>query len=530
MTKLSPNVERLLEQRYYKPGETWETLVNRVVNHVCQGEAYDYKLQAKQLMFERVFIPNSPCLVNANTRSNGLFACFVVGPTEDTLEDGFNTLRDIAFIAKRGGGVGFTGSIMRPANSPVAGSAHGYSYGPNRYAEGVSFLMDMMTQSGFRKMALMYTLDVNHADIEDFLFLKQTLDETALYNFNQSVMADDVFMNKALQGNTREARLLEIMAKHALSKAEPGMLFSDTINDLAPYKYSHQKIYGTNPCGEQPLPPYGSCNLGSINIAHDSFFTDNGKFDYMRFADTVGFATQFLDNVGVVNEFPTERFAEWYNANRPVGVGIMGLADALLKLEIKYGSRESLEFLDNVGNVLLQQSYQTSERLGKERGIPIAAKIAGDATGSYRRNITTVSIAPTGSIAFIAECSHGIEPIFSPTFTRIDERGEEYQFSHPLKTEEYFVSAIGQNTPTWKQQIDIVSTIQKHCDSGVSKTINLPNSATVEDVYNAFVYAWESECKGITVYRDGSRQFQILNDVAEEDSLDQSCPSGACTI
>ena len=245
---LSQNVERLLEQRYYKPGENWERLVNRVVDFVCKGEDYDYKLLAKNLVYNRVFIPNSPCLVNAGTRASGCFACFVVGPTEDTLESGFNTLRDIAFIAKKGGGCGFTGSVMRPANSPVAGSSHGYSYGPNRYAEMVSYAMDMMTQSGFRKMALMYTLDANHPDIEDFIYLKQTANESALYNFNQSVMADNEWMNRALQGNSKEARLFEKIINHAWNNGEPGLLFFDTINNNSPYKYSHQRINCTNPC------------------------------------------------------------------------------------------------------------------------------------------------------------------------------------------------------------------------------------------------------------------------------------------
>jgi ribonucleoside-diphosphate reductase alpha chain len=527
---LSQNVENLLQQRYYKPGENWEKLVNRVVEHVCAGELYDYKLLAKKLIYNRIFIPNSPCLVNSATKSNGLFACFVVGPTEDTLESGFNTLRDIAFIAKRGGGCGFTGSIMRPANSPVAGSAHGYSYGPNRFAELVSYAMDMMTQSGFRKMALMYTLDCEHPDIEDFINLKQTLNESSLYNFNQSVMMSDEWIRRALIGNTNETRLFAKIVEHAWNNGEPGCLFSDTMNRDTPYKYSNQKIYATNPCSEQALPPYGSCNLGSINIANDVFFNKDGSFDYDEFDKVVRFSTQFLDNVGVVNEFPTNDFAQWYESNRPVGVGLMGVADAMLKLRIKYGSEASLEFLNDVGKVLLESSYAESEKLGVERGIPLAALLAGNETGSYRRNITTVSIAPTGSIAFIAECSHGIEPIFSPSYKRVDERGKEYLFTHALKDEDYFVSAIGSKTPTWKEQIDIVKVIQQNCDSGVSKTINLANSATKQDVQDAFIYAWEGNCKGITVYRDGSRQFQILTEVKEEDSLEQSCKNGVCTI
>ena len=224
---LSPNVERILKQRYYKPGENWDMLVERVVQGVCKNESTQYKDKTRYFIGERIFLPNSPCLVNAGTKSNGLFACFVMGPTEDTLESGFTTLTDIAYIAKAGGGCGFTGSIMRPKNSPVAGSAHGYSYGPNRYAEMISFAMDMMTQSGFRKMALMYTLDINHKDIEEFISLKQTANEAALYNFNQSAFVDDAFMNRAINNpNGPENRLLQKIALHAWQNGEPKLYWA----------------------------------------------------------------------------------------------------------------------------------------------------------------------------------------------------------------------------------------------------------------------------------------------------------------
>lgn len=248
---LSPNVERILSQRYYKPGEDWVRLVERVVANVCSDETKEYQDQMYFYIKNRIFLPNSPCLVNAGTKSNGLFACFVMGPTEDTLESGFNTLKDIASIAKAGGGCGFTGSVMRPKNSPVAGSAHGYSYGPNRYAELVSYAMDMMTQSGFRKMALMYTLDINHPDIEEFISIKQTANESALYNFNQSAFVDDAFIRRAINSpQSKEYKLLEKIALHAWSNGEPGILFADTINTNTPYKYTGQKILATNPCGQ----------------------------------------------------------------------------------------------------------------------------------------------------------------------------------------------------------------------------------------------------------------------------------------
>lgn len=234
----------------------------------------------------------------------------------------------------------------------------------------------------------------------------------------------------------------------------------------------------------------------------------------------------------------------------------MGLADAMLEIKLKYGSPESLEFTDELMGIMQTTSYIASVQLGEERGVPKNCRLIGDATGMYRRNITTISIAPTGSIAFIAECSHGIEPIFSPSFMRIDERGEEYIFTHPLKDASYFVSAVGHtNSPTWEEQIKLVAVVQQNCDSGISKTINLEENATVQDVMDAYILAWELQCKGITVYRNNSRKMQVLNHLSdeeknesveaeeltmnltpmieflkEEQSLEQSCPSGVCTI
>lgn len=525
------NIEKLLRQRYYLNNtENWDGLVNRVVNHVCQGEQADYKNEMKNILFNRIFLPNSPCLVNSGKATNGLFACFVVGPTEDTLEDHFETLKEIAFVAKRGGGCGFTGTHIRPANSPVAGSTHGYSYGPNRFAANVSSCMDMMTQSGFRRMALMYTLDVEHLDIADFVDLKQSGDEDSLYNFNQSVMASDDWMRKALIKGTPESVLFEKIAYNAWNNGEPGLIFSDTVNNNSPYRHSFQRIYATNPCAEQALPPYGSCNLGSINVNHNYFYDNNNNFLFDKFVHIVHQTIQFLDNVGVVNTFPTEKFENWYENNRPVGLGMMGIADAFLRMGITYGDTDSIEFLEELSEIMCEGAYDKSEQLGRERGIPKSNIHVGKETGHYRRNATCISYAPTGSIAMIADCSHVVEPIFSESFMRTDERGETYLFEHPLRNESFFVSAIGANQPTWKQQIDLVNAVQTNCDSGVSKTINLPNSATVEDVKAAMVYAWKSNCKGITLYRDGSREFQVLTTVKEEDKALQMCKDGVCTI
>lgn len=241
---LSTNTEKLLKQRYYKPGETWEALVKRNVDNIADRDKDIYY----DLLFNRVFLPNSPSLVNAGTKTGGLFACFTVGPEEDTLEATFHTLSDIALVAKRGGGCGFTGSFLRPKNSPVAGSAHGYAYGPNGMAEMISYAMDKITQAGFRKMALMYTLSAEHPDIEAFIDLKQTANEQACANFNQSVFVKDAWIKRALfHPGSYEDHLLNKIALHAWNNGEPGTLFEDAINDC-PYKETGQYINTTNPC------------------------------------------------------------------------------------------------------------------------------------------------------------------------------------------------------------------------------------------------------------------------------------------
>ena len=247
MNQLSNHAKKLLNQRYLKKDETWKDLVQRNVDTIIQNdETFHFKMF--NLINDRVFIPASPCLVNVGY-NNGLFPCFTVGPTEDTLENSFNTLTEIALVAKKGGGCGFTGSLLRAKNSPVAGSVHGYAYGPNRFAEMVSYAMDAITQSGFRKMALMYTLSAEHPDIEEFIHLKQTESEATCYNFNQSVMMKDNFIRKALiDPVSKEGKLFDLVAKHAWQNGDPGALFETTINENTPYKFSGQYIQTTNPC------------------------------------------------------------------------------------------------------------------------------------------------------------------------------------------------------------------------------------------------------------------------------------------
>jgi ribonucleoside-diphosphate reductase alpha chain len=565
---LNDNIRTLLEQRYLKPGETWDDLVIRVVDNVCEGEYDEHKKKMYTFMYERIFLPNTPCLANAGTKNSGLMACFVVGPDEDTLENHFETLLDIASVGKRGGGCGFSGANIREHNATVAGSAHGYAYGPNNYAMRVSEALNMITQGGIRKMALMYSIPSEHPDLDDFLDLKQNghLGETAHelslivrdaledeldltnsnrvevrkkileyleehdehrgYNFNQSVFASDMWMRKAKTPLTKEHKQFLRLVENAWNNGEPGLLFADTINDKTPYKTCGCEILTTNPCGEQPLPSFGSCNLGSINISHDYFFLD-GYFDFHLLGHVVRHATRFLDNVGSKNIFPNGKFQDWYFDHRPIGIGIMGFADCLLRMGIEYGSDESIAFLEEIMIVLQDESYAESELLGIEKGIPEHCAAVG------RRNITTVSIAPTGSISLIADCSSSIEPIFSPVFNRTDERGEIYSFEHPYADKPHFRSTLNTDKnkiPSWRQHIDIQAAAQRYTDSAVSKTINMLNGVGKADIKEAFLYAWNSGCKGVTIYRDGSRNVQVLDDVTEEDASKQECPTGVCEI
>jgi len=518
--KLETDVERLLRQRYYHPGEGWPILVNRVIDYVCQNETEEtYIERARTSLRERVWLPNSPCLANSGARNGGLFACFVVGPDRDELEHHVETLGDIAAVGKRGGGCGFTGTHIRAEGAPVSGSVHGVAYGPNNWAIRVSDYLDMITQGNFRQIALMYTMRSDHPDLEKFINLKQTKNERFAHNFNQSVMATDEWMRDGITGRHN---LLDTIAQNAWQNGEPGLLFYDTINNQTPYI---EEINATNPCGEQPLPSYGSCNLASINVAHETFL-DFSKliYNYDRLFETAGLVARFLDNVGSQNIFPNHKFSDWYEAHRPVGVGLMGLADLYLKMQIAYGSQASIDVLLRVMQTIYQGAREMSEWLGAKRGIPASCSHVG------RRNITVTTVAPTGSIAFIGNCSHGIEPIFSPVYKRTDEKGESYIFEHHLAGEPYFVSALNDEVdkqPTWKQHLDIQAAAQEFCDSGVSKTINIPHETEPAQVRQIIEYAWRKGCKGITVYRDGSRQVQVLEAQAQ---IAAACPTGVCEV
>ena len=549
--------EEVKLRRYYRkdekgnPTEDWEGLSHRVTNYVCKKETQDFKDKVFKLLNTTQFLPNSPCLVNAGTSIGGLLACFVTKSPGDTWIDIIENVMRFGHIARRGGGCGVDFSLIRPEGDPVFGSTHAKACGPIEAMRMVSEAMSSITQAGFRGMANMGTLRVDHPDILKFIVCKQheralkTLLKEDIFghyeqlkdnahthlnivldkfisNFNISVVAKNEFMKKVENDEevvlhfdnktykTIKARtIFNAIIDNAWRNGDPGMLFYDAMNG-GPYKHSGQELTATNPCGEQMLPQFGSCNLGSIDVS--KFYNEKKKtISWAKLKDAIHTAVQFLDNVIDINKFPTDEFAKWAKENRPVGLGIMGWADLLLKMRIAYGSPKSLKLADQLGSFFAKEAHKKSVQLGKARGTPKACRYD---ELDYRRNVTTISIAPTGSISLLAACSSSIEPVFSPVIYRYDNTGS-YQIPHPDSNTNYFRCALDSEEEnrevTWQQHVDMQGAFQKHCDSGISKTINMPKSATKEDVSQAYIRAWKKGCKGITIYRDGCKTTQVLN-------------------
>lgn len=519
---LTSTAQQILEKRYIHKelGESsWEDVTNRVLSFVLPDKKDDFLL--KQMLLERYFLPNSPTLVNAGTKIGGLSACFVV-PFEDSIEGIAETKYWFMKIAQKGGGCGTSLSNIRPRGLPVAGSTHANAGGPVSFYNTICEDMKAMTQAGFREMAMMGTMSVTHPDIKHFIMAKS--EEGVMHTTNLSVVVTSDFMASVVMNSefrqffvkddeiivdqmVPAKEIFDLVVHQAWLNGEPGLLFDTTINRDTPYRYSDQTIYASNPCGEQPLPEFGACNLGSIDVS--KFFDSEIGIDYIGLGTNVDRAITFLDAAIDKAEWPIPEIGEWVQNNRPVGLGIMGFADLLLEMGIEYGSQESLEIAEDLISFIYREAIKTSEWLGEQYGTPRSCTYLS----TPRRNITVLSIAPTGSLALIAGCSHGIEPIFAPTTVRNDKTGV-YVDTNPHAEAEYFRSAINDDETkivTWKQHIDIQAKFQEYVDSGVSKTINLPNSATKEDVREAFMYAWEKGCKGITVYRDGSRDEQVLS-------------------
>jgi ribonucleoside-diphosphate reductase alpha chain len=522
---LFPNVRpisnvamNILKKRYFSEGETtWDDVANRVTNFVLDNADEEQKETTRQMILNRYFIPNSPCLVNAGKPNTGLCACFVVD-FPDTIEGIYKTKLDFALIARKGGGCGTTLSKIRPEGSKVNGSTHGFAGGPVKFADTISHDAEALTQAGFRAMAIMLTMSIYHPDILKFISAKE--EEGKISNANISVVVDDAFMQKVendesywtefggIKYQEYKARdVFNMIVEGAWRNGEPGVLFKTRFDD-SPYKYTGQEILSTNPCSEQPLPPNGVCNLGSFDLSK-FILLDRSTIDWNKLEIGTRLAVRFLDKVIDKTSFPTKEIEEWAIKNRAIGAGIMGFADYCLMREIAYGSKESTEELERINKFIIEIAEDESIKMGQELGIPEMCKMLP----TPRRNITLTTIAPTGTVSLIAGCSSGIEPIFSEITIRNDKTGT-YQFENDLASKPYFrcaVSSNGATEVTWEEHVRVLASAQKYIDSGVSKTVNFPNHAHRETMGKAIMLAWKSGCKGLAMYRTGSRKTEVLS-------------------
>ncbi|MBC7364799.1 MAG: adenosylcobalamin-dependent ribonucleoside-diphosphate reductase [Candidatus Aminicenantes bacterium] len=539
----SPNALKILKTRYFMKNEKGELidkkpsdLFRRVADYIASAEkspAERKKWADKffELMMRRDFLPNSPTLTGAG-RDMCLSACFVL-PIEDSMESIFETVKNAALVHKEGGGTGFDFSQLRPKGSFVH-KTQGVASGPVSFLKVIDAATEAVKQGGTRRGANIGILRVDHPDIEEFITMKR--DGKTLSNFNISVAITDEFMqalkhdgyywiyNPYLKKKTakKKARdIFKLIVESAWASGDPGLIFIDRINQLNPTR-ELGPITATNPCGEQPLHPYESCNLGSINVSNFYDPEKPDEFDWDRLAETIEMAVRFLDNVIDVNKYPLPQIAEMTKANRRIGLGVMGWADLLIKKKLRYDSPEALAFAEKLASFMRQRAEAESEKLGEIKGsFPNIEKSIFK--GKKRRNATVLTIAPTGTISRIAGCSSSIEPIFAFEFVSKILDGE-LRDVHPLyeawKKEhpdeplpDYFVTA---HEISYEGHIRMQAVFQKYVDNSVSKTINLPNKASVEDVEKAFLLAYDMGTKGITIYRDGSKAEQVLYAAAKD--------------
>ncbi|ENO12077.1 ribonucleoside-diphosphate reductase class II [Thermoplasmatales archaeon SCGC AB-539-C06] len=519
---LSKNALRVLEKRYLLKDEkgriieTPDQMFKRVAKHVSKSKKEEKEFY--EVMKNLEFLPNSPTLMNAGTSIGQLSACFVL-PIEDSLESIFSTLKSAALIHQSGGGTGFSFSEIRPKGDIVK-STKGAASGPLSFMQAYDMTTHVIRQGGKRRGANMGILRIDHPDIIEFIKSKEK--EGNLANFNISVAMTEKFM-KAVQKNknfelinpkTKKAvkkinakKLFDILAEMAWKTGDPGIIFIDEINKKHPLK-SSGKIESTNPCGEVPLLPYESCNLGSINLTK---FVSKGRIDYNKLKNVINTAVNFLDNVIDANKYPLKKIEKITKANRKIGLGVMGFADMLIMLGVRYDSDKALKIADELMKFISETAVKASVELAKKRGsFPNFKKSEWVKKYKSMRNATVTSIAPTGSISIIADCSSGIEPLFATKFARLS-LGKEFFYEHPLLKKynrKLFVIAH-QIAP--EGHVKMQAIFQKYTDNGVSKTVNLKQNATKEDVKKIFLLAYKLKCKGITVYREGSKKQQVLN-------------------
>ena len=571
-TELTDNAKVVLDRRYLSKDregnilEDADGLFRRVALNLSQADliygASEETRQATEDEFYEVMrrlevLPNSPTLMNAGRELQQLSACFVL-PVHDSLESIFDEVKQTALIHKSGGGTGFSFSNLRPEGD-VVGSTGGVASGPVSFIRAFDTATDVVKQGGTRRGANMGILNVNHPDILKFIQAKE--DGRHLNNFNISVSVTEEFMQKAqaaedydlvnprtgkVTGQLNAKYVFDLIAEMAWKTGDPGLVFMDRINRDNPNPQLG-KIESTNPCGEQPLLPYESCNLASINVARMVRYTgDDVAIDWERLDRMVQVTVHMLDNVIDMNKYPIPEIEEMSKKTRRIGLGVMGFADLLIQLGIRYDSEDALQIADDVMGRIQRETHQASAALAEKRGpFPawegsIYSRQGPAEEGQPMRNSAPTTTAPTGTISIIAGASSGIEPLFALSYVRnvmdntrlveanpyfeavakqegfyskelveqLVEKGSVETLDVPQWVKDIFRTSHDIN-PEW--HVRMQGAVQRHTDNSVSKTINFPHDASVDDVAQAYMLAYQLDCKGITVYRDGSKAGQVLS-------------------
>ncbi len=563
---LSPNAMQVLERRYLlrdprgRVCETPEEMFHRVASNVAAvdrvyGDREHEEDEFYEAMSSLEFLPNSPTLMNAGTDIQQLSACFVI-PVEDSIESIYDAVKYGAIVQQTGGGTGYSFSRLRPEGDTVR-STGGIASGPVTFMRVFDAATEAIKQGGRRRGANMGVLRVDHPDIESFVHAKDDL--ISLSNFNLSVAVTDDLMGRAarrekiglVNPRTEEVvrwlpaqELLEAMARAAWRSGDPGVLFIDAVNRDNPTP-ALGAIEATNPCGEVPLLPFEACNLGSINLSR---MVNEEGVDWERLGHTVDLGVRFLDNVIDASRFPLPQTSAMVKGNRKIGLGVMGFADMLARLGLRYGDRPSVHMAERLMSFVRERAEASSRAIAESRGS--FPNIDRSVVPSPRRNATLLSIAPTGTISMIAGCSSGIEPFYAISYSKTVMDGQRLSETLPLfldiarergfldgaliselvsgrsvqsmsavpsDVRDVFVTA--HDVPV-DEQIEMQAAFQRHVDNAVSKTVNLPANATWQDVLHAFTRSHARGCKGITVYREGSKPGQVLTAIRDS----RHCP------